>query len=110
MFERDKTKTAKLFIKMPLDLLLDQSVPRSAVILMTVLVDLQDAQGCVQRTIEQLCRYTGLSEKTVRRSERALCDKGIIEITRSGRDSMIWISAAYRSGRDYSAIVQYRRA
>lgn len=103
------TAQQKLFLKMPLDLLLDKQLPRSAVILMTVLIDLQDQNGCVDRTIEDLCRYTGLSEKTVRRSERELCDREIITITRTGRSSMIWISAAYRSGSGYSALISARK-
>lgn len=103
------TAQQKLFLKMPLDLLLDKQLPRSAVILMTVLIDLQDLNGCVDRTIEDLCRYTGLSEKTVRRSERELCDREIITITRTGRSSMIWIEGAYRSGSGYSALITSAR-
>lgn len=100
----------KLFVQMPLDLLMNKRLTRSSVILMTVLMDIADSNGIVDRTIDQLARYTGLSEKTVRRSERELCDIEAIRIERTGRSSLIMLDDAYVTGRDYSAIVSYLTA
>lgn len=96
----------KRFARLPLDLLLDKTVSRSSVILMTVLADIADYEGCVDFTIDQLCRYTKLSEKTIRRSLRELYERGAIrQIDRTGRASYIWLAEEYRTGSAYSAII-----
>lgn len=96
-----------LFVQVPTELMMNPEVPRSAVLLAAALIDLQDGHGCVVRTVDQLASYTQLSERTVRRAERALCELGVITITHapSGRESQIWIADKYRSGRKYSAII-----
>lgn len=95
----------KLFIKLPTELLLDKHVTRSTLILAAALIDLQDDCGCIDQRIEDLERYTGLSDKTIRRGLRELHDIRLIrDISRTGRGSYIWLSDQYCTHRDYSAI------
>ena len=95
----------KLFIKLPTELLLDKSITRSTLILAAALIDLQDDCGCIDQRIEDLERYTGLSDKTIRRGLRELYDIGLIRyISRTGRGSYFWLADQYCTHRDYSAI------
>lgn len=103
--------TQKLFCKIPTALLLDPEITRSTLILIAVMIDLQDVNGCVDQTIGDLMRYTGLSDKTVRRGLREMYNKSIIDrVDRTGRGSMYWMADAYRTNRDYSAIIATLRA
>ncbi len=105
MRKEESTQMKKLFIKLPTELLLDKSVTRSTLILAAALIDLQDDCGCIDQRIEDLERYTGLSDKTIRRGLRELHDIGLIRyIGRTGRGSYIWLSDQYCTHRDYSAI------
>lgn len=95
----------KLFIKLPTELLLDKSVTRSTLILAAAMIDLQDDCGCVDQRIEDLERYTGLSDKTIRRGLRELYELGVLRmISRTGRGSYHWLSEPYCTHREYSAI------
>lgn len=95
----------KLFIKLPTELLLDRRVTRSALILAAAMIDLQDDCGCVDQRIEDLSRYTGLSDKTVRRGLRELYELGVLQrIDRTGRGSYHWLTEQYCTHREYSAI------
>lgn len=95
----------KLFIKLPTELLLDRRVTRSTLILAAAMIDLQDSFGCIDQRIEDLCRYTGLSDKTIRRGLRELHELGVLRsIDRTGRGSYHWLSEPYCTHREYSAI------
>ena len=91
------------WIRLPLFVLRDTRLTKTAVLVLAALIDQADERGAVKNcTITRLAKVCGVSEKTVRRSEAALCDAGYIRITeRTGRASLIWV--ALTAG-DYSAI------
>lgn len=96
------------FIQFPVKLLYDNRISDKARVLAAILIDIADAMGCAQVTIDQLRRMMNCNgEKTVRRAEAELCNAGYIEVRRTGRASMIWLCDELRTGRDWSAIRWY---
>lgn len=99
------------FVRLPVSVLLDPELSRSAILIYAVLLDLADQYGIVQRmTIEDLADRCHCSPKTVRRSERQLVDKHMIEIYRTGRASMISIVGMQQMLRQVSGVRGYAQA
>lgn len=81
---------SQLFVRLPLQALKDQRLTRSALVLYAVMIDAANKWLVLEGiTIRELASRSGLSEKTVRRSERQLVDLGYIYIRRTGRASVI---------------------
>lgn len=82
----------ELFVRIPISVLLDERVSRSALVVYAVLIDAADKYGVLQGcTIASIAQRAGISEKTVRRSEAQLVDAGYIAVTRTGRASIIQV-------------------
>ena len=80
----------ELFVRIPISVLLDERVSRSALIVYAVLIDAADKYGVRQGcTIAESAQRAGIAEKTVRRSEAQLVAAGYISVHRTGRASCI---------------------
>lgn len=100
------------FVRIPVSMLLDTKLTRSSIALFAILLDAADKNGIIELTLDQMSSRTTLSEKTVRRSERQLMDAGYINVTRTGRASLISLT---RKGlaikvHEYSAVMLYKGA
>ena len=98
----------KGFLKFPIKLLYDNSISDRAKILCTVLIDKADSHGCAILTLEEMRQLIYCeSERTVRRAEEELCNAGYIQIIKTGRASMIWLSSDIVTGSPWSALEWY---
>ena len=98
------------FVRLPISVLLDNRLTRSSVLLYAVLLDLADENGFLYATIDELADHCRTSPHTVRRSERQLCELGLISIDRTGRASLIGVNAARSMLRQVSGLDTYRHA
>lgn len=81
---------SELFVRIPISVLLDSRLSRSAILVYTVLIDAADKLGVLQGcTITDIAQRAGISEKTVRRAESQLVGAGYIAVHRTGRASCI---------------------
>lgn len=80
----------ELFVRVPIKILLDDRVSRSALIVYAVLLDAAGKWSIVtDLTVAEISERAGISEKSVRRAEAQLVDAGYLAIHRTGRASMI---------------------
>lgn len=99
------------FVRLPVSVLMDSELSRSAILLYAVLLDLADQYGIIQgMTLDDLANRCRCSPKTVRRSERQLVDKHMITIDRTGRASMICIVGMQQMLRQVSGVRGYIHA
>lgn len=98
------------FVRVPVAVLMNKQLTRSSVLLYAILVDYADQWGVIEATIDQLSHRSGLSSATVRRSERQLVDAGLLAISRTGRASVLSLTAEGIRIQSYSAVEQYRKA
>ena len=103
-------ESTEYYVRVPVSVLMDKRLSRSSVLLYAVLIDYADRWGVVSATIEQLAVRCKLSERTVRRSEAQLVAAGMLEISRTGRASMLRLTNEGIRIQSYSAIDQYRKA
>ena len=105
-------KEEEYFVRVPISLLRDNTLSRSALIVYAILLDkakdFGSFGGC-ELTIGEIAKWSGLSEHTVRRSERQLVDAGYLEIERTGRASVLVIKKYGIHIQSYSAINAYRK-
>ncbi len=99
------------FVRLPVSVLMDPELSRSAILIYAVLLDLADQYGIIMNeTIDSLADRCHCSPRTVRRSERQLVDKGMISIDRTGRASLICVKGMQQMLRQVSGVREYVRA
>lgn len=98
----------ELFVRLPVSALLDERLTRSALIVYAVLIDAADANGMTEISIAAIAERSGVSPRTVRRSERALMDAEYIRVYRTGRESVIAVQHKLRPMRT-AAVRTYKR-
>ena len=98
------------FVRVPVSVLMNKQLTRSSVLLYAILIDYADRFGVIVATIDQLAARTRLSAATVRRSERQLVDAGLLNVERTGRASLLRLTAEGVRIQTYSAVEQYRKA
>jgi DNA-binding transcriptional regulator PaaX len=105
-----KAPKEKLWIKLPIKLLMEYELSCKDIVLLAVLIDLSDRWGISYTSLYTLSKLCECSERTVRRSEARLVAAGLIEVARTGRESCISITdMSLISENEWSAIRQYRK-
>lgn len=80
----------EVFVRLPVQALLDTRLSRSALVVYAIMIDAADKYCMLEGlTIAEISRRSGVSEKTVRRSEAQLMAAGYIVVHRTGRASVI---------------------
>ena len=87
-----KDKSKQYFVRVPLTLLYDDRITKSALLLYAVLMDTADQYGMQIVDIDTLAARCRCSGKTVRRAEAQLCAAGYISVYRTGRASLIQLT------------------
>ncbi len=99
------------FVRIPVSVLMDKRLSRSAILLYAVLIDIADQYGIVYDiTIDRLSSRTGLSDATIRRAERQLCEAELLTVSRTGRGSLLAIQKNGIKIQNFSAIDLYKKA
>lgn len=88
-------KGTNFYIKLPVCMLYDDRISKSAMIVYAAIVDKANpTDEAAQLTLEELAKLTGLSTRTVRRAEAQLDEAGYIYVQRTGRASIIALRSA----------------
>ena len=99
----------ELFLRIPINAIMDRRIGRTALLLYGVLIDAADELGVVQgMTVAMMAMRCNVSEKTIRRAEHQLAAAGYIWIEPTGRASEIYVTHSLNPMKK-SAIEEFRR-
>ena len=105
-------KSEEYYIRIPIKMLQDNRLSRSAIAVYGVLLDeVKPPLNMTDRlSIAAIAQRAGIHSATVRRAERQLVEAGYIRIDRTGRESMIWVLSDDIRIKEYSAYGAYSKA
>ena len=101
---------SEYFVRIPIEMLLDKKLSRSALLIFAVLLDYAEpTTGTCELQISELSFRAKISPATVRRAEAQLVEQGWIEIQRTGRASFFALTEKGRNIKlhGYSACEAY---
>ena len=105
-----KMDAQEYFVRIPVSVLMNNKLTRSSILLYAILVDYANQWGIIEATIEQLSKRSGLSPATIRRAEKQLVETNLLDVSRTGRASVLRLTEEGIRIQNYSAVEQYKKA